>query len=206
MASEVKPGQVRRFTLEGHEALGLIFRDWMDGDIWLVCPIKDTDEEGDPTGLSLFAQPDRETFFQSIFRKDRFTGGYAMPALGGTVDVERIKKMPIVGDTLQGTAEACWNLWRWAATGKDKPNPEDFHYFENKHSESDWEKSYIVLGPLDPDDGWVLPDEPPNEEEEESDDEAFAFNARDDWGECCSDCKWWGQPHKPCAACQGAAG
>ena len=24
----------------------------------------------------------------------------------------------------------------------------------------------------------------------------------DNWGSCCSGCPYWGQPHKPCCACE----
>jgi len=198
---EVKLGQVRQFSFEGKTALGLVFREWIkeDGDpgIWLVCPVKDIEESGDedPTGISVYAQGANP--IETIFGLTGWDGGYAMPYLGGTVDGEIILKTPIVGTVIPETVDQCWRLFRSQFTGK-MPDPEkDFWYFsEKEHSQSDWEKSFIVL--YEPDfweDDWT---------EAYENDSAGPYDTTDNWGPVCSGCQFFGQSHKPCAACEKA--
>lgn len=199
-ASEVKPGQIRCFTTAGHECCGLVFRSW-DED-WLVCPVKNlVGDDEEPTGTAVFAQPTLECGLLGA------GGLYALPELGGTVSAERVAASPIVWEVIPETVEQVWRLFR-APISDEWPDPEkDFHFFKNSHSEEDWEKSYIVLGPLDPDDGYVLLDEPDEDElrrkgyAKVSEVEIPNFDSRDNWGPCCSHCEFWGQPHKPCAVC-----
>lgn len=200
-ASEVKPGQIRRFTTAGHECCGLVFRSW-DED-WLVCPVKNLvgDDEEEPTGVAVVAQPTIEWGLLGA------GGLYALPQLGGTVSAERAASAPLVWEVIPETVEQVWRLFR-APIADEWPDPEkDFHFFQNSHSEEDWERSYIVLGPID-DDGCTLSTEPETEDEavlqgyvKVAEVEIPEFDSHDSWGPCCSGCEFRDQPHKPCAVC-----